>query len=173
MKQAVLLACAAAPVLLALSAYAAGPQECKARVLVPVTDDMGNAWKTGSILPVNIARDGANGGTFCASGGSCLPRTVNGSKALVLLNCKVGPSLGDGDSRLVPDASLSGAAAANALRSLQNATDKLSDLGFSNASAGSLADDYVNHPRSQNGRLVARAFAGSASALATLKRSNP
>ncbi len=55
-------------------AGASGPRDCQVRVLAPITDDLGNTWKTGSVLPVDIERDGPNGGAFCAHGGSCLPR---------------------------------------------------------------------------------------------------
>lgn len=102
-----------------------------------------------------------------------MPRVVNGSSALTLLNCKIGPALGGGDFRLVPDANVVGPVVAAKLQSLQSAIAKLSTLGFSNASAGSLAYDYVNHPRSRNAQLVAKALNGSQQAVAILKQSNP
>ena len=86
-------------------AGASGPQQCQIRVLAPITDDLGNTWKTGSVLAVDIERDGPNGGAFCAHGGSCLPRMAGAQTVLTLLNCKVGPALGGGDFRLVPERS--------------------------------------------------------------------
>ena len=154
-------------------AQAASTQECQVRVLQALTDDLGNYWKAGEVLPVDIARNGANGGVFCASGGSCLPRKLHGSDALTLLNCQLGPSLGNGDRTLVADPRRTEPATAKAMTIRQNVENKLSSMGFSNPSAGSLAEDYVNHPRSGNGRLVARALAGSHNALAALKRNNP
>lgn len=154
-------------------AEASAPQECQVRVLVGVTDDLGNAWKTDSVLPVDIEREGPNGGAFCAHGGSCLPRLAAAGPALTLLNCKVGPALGDGDFRLVPDSERGGSAAAAKLQRLQETTAKLMDLGFSSASSSTLADKFVNHRRSSDSQLVARALAGSRPALATLKRNNP
>lgn len=162
--------CASLGMLFALGLEA---QECKARVITPVVDEMGNHYKAGNILPVDIDRENGTGGTFCASGGSCVPRKLSGNDAVVLVNCKVGPALGGGDFRLVPDSSKMGSKAAAKLQSRQNTVAKLNDLGFSNASAGSLADDYANHPHSKTGRLVANALAGSQTALAALKRSNP
>ncbi len=154
-------------------AGASGPQECQVRVLASITDDLGTTWKTGSVLPVDIERDGPNGGAFCAHGGSCLPLLAAARPALTLLNCKIGPALGGGDFRLVPDSERGGSAAAATLRRLQDTTAKLMDLGFSSASSSILADEFVNHPRSSDGQLIAKALAGSRPALATLKRNNP
>ncbi len=81
---------------------------CQVRVLAPIKDDLGNTWKVGSILPVDIERDGANGGAFCAHAGSCLPQMVGTQPALTLLNCRVGTALGGGDFRLVPGGRRSG-----------------------------------------------------------------
>ena len=58
-------------------AGASGPQGCQIRVLAPITDDLGNTWKTGSVLAVDIERDGPNGGAFCAHGGK-LPASDGG-----------------------------------------------------------------------------------------------
>ena len=92
-------------ILVSSRARAASPQECQVRVLAPITDDLGNTWKTGSVLPVDIGREGPNGGAFCAHGGSCLPRLSGSKPVLTLLNCKVGTALGGGDFRLVPERS--------------------------------------------------------------------
>ncbi len=156
-----------------LRAEVSGPQGCQARVLVALTDDLGNTWKAGSVLPVDIKRDSPNGGALCAHGGSCLPRRVGAQPVLMLLNCTVGPEISEGDSRLVPDPRLAGPAAAAKLQTLQDTTDKLMNRGFSNASAGSLAHSFVNDPRSRTGRLVAKALGGSQTAVTTLKRHNP
>ncbi len=147
--------------------------ECQVRVLTPVTDDLGNHWEKGKVLPVDIERDDKNVQTYCASGGSCIPRLLSGKIAVSLLNCKVGPVLQGGDRRLIPTPARIGGTTTNAMLSHQATVKRLSELGLSNASAGSLADDYVNRPRSKNGRLVAQALAGSSSALATLKRNLP
>ena len=117
--------------ILALASCVSGhAQECKARVLQPVNDDLGNRWKAGSVLPVDIERTGPQGDAFCASRGSCLPRTVQGSDALVLLNCRKGAAVGDGDFRLVASASKTGRAAASAIERRQDVADKLSKLGL-------------------------------------------
>ncbi len=158
---------------LARHAHAHFAQECQVRVLQSVTDDSGHRWPVGSVLPATILRDGPEGASYCASGGSCLPLKVNGSDTLHLLNCKVGPSLGDGDRRLIPDPQRAGHAAAATMRSRDEAERRLSGMGFSNASAGSLAAEYVKEPGSARGRLVAQALAGSSAARARLKSSNP
>ena len=161
-------------IILALASCVSGhSQECKVRVLQPVNDDLGNYWKAGSVLPVDIERTGPQGDAFCASRGSCLSRTVQGSDALVLLNCRRGAALGGGDFRLIASASKTGQAAASAIQRRQHVAHQLSKLGFTNASAGSLADEYVNLPQSTNARLIARALAGSQAATVSLKRANP
>lgn len=148
--------------------------ECQARVQRPVTDDMGHGWKPGDVVPVDIAREGGKGGQFCAHGGACLPRqTAEGQAALALTNCKVGPAIGGGDYRLVPDAHLAGAAAAAAMEACADVEQKLSALGFSNAAAGSLAEDTVSHPRSRKAQQVHRALRGSREALSTLQAQYP
>ena len=81
-------------------AHAASPQ-CQIKVLQKVKDDLGNFWGPGQKLPVDIARGEGEGGAFCAHGGSCIPRTVAGLQAVRLLNCRIGKSLGNGDSKLV------------------------------------------------------------------------
>ncbi len=164
--------CAVETILSLASCISGHAQECKVRVLQLVNDDLGNHWKAGSVLSVHIERTGSQGNAFCASRGSCLPRTVQGSDALVLLNCRKGAALGDGDFRLIASAIKTGRAAASAIERRQDVADKLSKLGFTNASAGSLADDYVNLPQSKNSQLVARALAGSQAATVSLKRPN-
>ena len=144
-------------------------QECSARVLAPVVDDLGNAWKPGQTLPVDIAR----GDSFCASGGSCVPQHNLGAEALRLSNCRLGASIGGGDRRLVADPRLGGAAFTRRFNRRAQAEARLSALGFSNAAAGSFADDFVNRPASATARLVARALAGSFPALAALRAQQP
>ena len=157
----------------ASSAQTASVQECQVRVVQPLIDDLGNHWQPGQVLAVTIERDYASGGAYCASGGSCLPRKVNGSDAVRLLNCRTGASLGGGDHGLVPDPHRIGTAAAQAMRTRNQVEQSLSKLGFSNASASGLADEYLTNPQSSTGRLIARALAGSSAATATLKRNNP
>lgn len=146
---------------------------CQLRVLKPVQDDLGKQWTAATITEVDIERNDSGGGSFCSKGGSCIPRKVSGQDAVVLLNCKIGPSIGSGDFRLVPDAHLVGGAVAATMRLRDSTERRLSHLGFSNASAGTLAQTYVDQPHSAEARLVARALAGSHEAVAVLKRSNP
>ena len=75
--------------------------ECRGQILQPLQDDLGNHWQSGKILPVTIERDNATGGAYCAHGGSCFPRRIDGRDAVSLLNCHIGPNLGGGDHRLV------------------------------------------------------------------------
>ena len=77
-------------------------RECFVRILKPVHDDVGNQWLPGKTLPVDIEREDQNGVSYCAHGGSCVPKGVAGQSAAVLLNCRVGNSLGHGDRLLVP-----------------------------------------------------------------------
>lgn len=153
--------------------YALGVTECQVRVLQPFTDSNGNHWQAGTVLPVTIERDDADGGAFCASGGSCLPRKQDGKEAVRLINCQVGPTVGGSDYRLVPNAQVVGRATATRMRSRASVAQALSALGFSNASAGTLADDYVGDPSSSAGKQVGRALHGSSAAIAALKKSNP
>ena len=74
--------------------------ECQVRVLQPLTDDLGNHWQPGHVLPVTIERDNADGGAYCAHGGSCLPRKMNGHDSVKLMNCRIGEAIGGGDHRL-------------------------------------------------------------------------
>jgi len=66
-----------------------------------------------------------------------------------------------------------GAAGARQLLARRRAEQRLAELGFDNASAGGLAEDYASNPSSSDGRLVARVLAGSRAAIAQLKRTNP
>ena len=157
----------------AASAGAAEIPDCKVRVLQPLTDDLGNHWQPGQTLSMTIERDNASGGSYCASGGSCVPLKINGSDAVRLLNCRVGAAIGDGDRSLVPDPNLAGTGAAQEMRLRSDVERKLSNLGFSDASAGSLADEYVLHPGSANGRLVKSALTGSSAAICMLKQNHP
>jgi hypothetical protein len=79
----------------------ASAPDCHVRVLHDVTDDLGNHWQVGRILPVTIERDDANGGEYCAHGGSCIPRKVDGAVAVKLTDCVVGPKIDATDYRLV------------------------------------------------------------------------
>lgn len=157
-------------VAMAVPASAAGhSQSCRVEVLQPVTDDLGNRWRPHATLPVDIARNEAGHRSFCAHGGACLPEAAHGSPAVRLTNCRVGSSLGGGDYRLVPDPNTMGAAAAARMMTRDRVEARLSDLGFSNASAGAYADDYIRRPASADGRLVTRALTGSKAALATMR----
>jgi hypothetical protein len=94
----------AAATLLALEAVtprAFAAPECQIRVLRPVTDDVGNVWQPGKTLPATIMRREAGHTSFCAHGGSCLPRMVEGKQAVRLIDCRPGPAIGNGDYRLV------------------------------------------------------------------------
>ena len=158
---------------LATSERTAGVKECKIRVIQPVIDDLGNSWQPRKVLPVTIERDNASGGAYCASGGSCVPRKLHGNNAAELLNCKVGGPIGGGDHSLLPNAHQAGAAVSQAMHSHTDIERQLSNLGFSNASAAGLAEEYLTHPRSKNSLLVARSLAGSPTAIVTLKQRNP
>lgn len=48
----------------------AATPDCHIRIVREVTDDLGNTWRRGKILPVDIQRDDARGVSFCAHGGS-------------------------------------------------------------------------------------------------------
>ena len=155
------------------SVRAVSVQECKVRVLQPITDDLENHWQPGQTLAVTIERNTPSGGSYCASGGSCLSRKVSGVDAVQLLNCKPGSALESGDWSLAPDPLRLSPAAVKVMRSRDDAEQTLSRLGFSNAAAGTLADEYTRNPQSSTGHTVARALAGSQSAIAKLKQHNP
>lgn len=158
----------------AITAGAAGhAQSCQVRVLQPITDDLGNRWRPGQMLPVDIARDEAGRRSFCAHGGACMPVTANGSPSVRLTNCLVGGALGGGDYRLVPDPHVMGAATAARMTKRDRVESRLSDLGLSNASAGTYAEEYVQRPASADGRLVARALRGSKAAFASMQARLP
>lgn len=167
-----IIACLAVVVAVTASATCHA-QSCRVAVLQSVTDDLGNRWRPHETLPVDIARDEDGRRSFCAHGGACLPEAANGSPAVRLTNCRIGAALGGGDYRLVPDPATMGAAAAARTTTRDRVEARLSDLGFSNASAGTYADDYIRRPGSADGRLVARALAGSKAALATMRASLP
>ena len=84
-----------------LAQPASAQASCNIRILHGVTDDIGNRWRPGQILPVDIARDSTTGGAFCAHGGSCIPRRVAGTQAARLINCHIGALIGGNDHRLV------------------------------------------------------------------------
>ncbi|MDV0437390.1 hypothetical protein [Xanthomonas sacchari] len=93
-----LIALVAAP---AMASARTPASDCHAVMLAAVEDDMHNTWNKGQTVPVDIARDTPSGSAFCTHGGSCLPRKVAGHEAVRLADCKIGPSIGDGDSRLI------------------------------------------------------------------------
>ena len=88
---------------MALPAAAKPVRECRIRILRPVTDDMGHRWSAGRLLPATIMRRDANGVSFCAQGGSCVPRMTRNGRAAQLVNCRPGKALGNGDFRLDPN----------------------------------------------------------------------
>lgn len=148
-------------------------RECQIRILRPVTDDMGHRWSAGRLLPVTIIRRDANGTSFCAHSGSCVPRMTRNGQAAQLVNCRPGAALGNGDFRLDPNPTAKSSADADKMRTRFVIENKLSTLGFSNAASGTWANDYAANPASAHGRLVARALAGSAEALAMMKAKLP
>ena len=85
-----------------------GADECQMRVLQPVTDDLGNHWQPGQILPVTVRRGNSSVGAYCAHGGACVPLKIGGRSATRLINCQVGPSIGGSDRLLVPDGKSAG-----------------------------------------------------------------
>lgn len=155
------------------TAHAEGIPECKIRVLRPVTDDIGNHWPIGKVLPVTIMRRDTNGLSFCAHGGSCVPRMVGGQQTAALVNCRPGASIGNGDYSLVPDPAVMGAEGARRFRSADAVGNRLAALGFSNASIAGWSQTYVLHPTSPKGRLVEQALAGSKAAVSKMKAMMP
>jgi hypothetical protein len=144
--------------------------ECQIRVLRPVTDEMGNHWKPGQLLPVTSIQRDKNGVSFCAHGGSCVPRMASGGQAAQLVNCRPGKPLGDGYLGVAPDPQKMSAATFRQMNAKTEAEAKLSAMGLSNATTGSFAEAYASAPNSANGRLAARAIAGSPQAQAALKK---
>lgn len=86
--------------LMATPALADGP-ECRLRILSAVTDDVGNTWQPGKVLPVDIQRVDGKGVSFCAHGGSCIPRMSGNALASRLIDCRKGASIGGGDYSLI------------------------------------------------------------------------
>lgn len=76
--------------------------QCHVAITQNVTDDLGNIWKAGQILPVDIARASPSGMSFCAHGGSRIPRRRGDTQAVRLLNCRVGVLIDGPDHELVP-----------------------------------------------------------------------
>ncbi len=155
------------------AASAADFPECKVRTLAPVTDDGGYRNPAATILPADILRRDAHGVSYCAHGGTCVPERVRGRQVARLINCRPGKSIGNGDYRLDPDPRTMGAADARRFLSARQVGDKLAALDFSNAAIGSWSSDYATNPASPNGRLVARALAGSSKAVAEMKAKLP
>ena len=155
------------------TAHAEGIPECRIRVLRPVADDMGNHWPAGKVLPVTIMRRDANGLSFCAHGGSCVPRMAGGQQTAALVNCRPGVSIGNGDSNLVPDPAVMGAEGARRYRSADAVGNRLAALGFSNASIAGWSQAYVLPPTSPKGRLVEQALAGSKAAVVKMQAMMP
>lgn len=74
--------------------------DCQIKVLKTVTDDMGNQFSKGQVIPVDIQRIQDKKVFYCAHGGSCIPARVKGVKTIALTNCKPGVKIGDQDRRL-------------------------------------------------------------------------
>ncbi|MBA8881850.1 hypothetical protein [Phyllobacterium myrsinacearum] len=87
-------------VLLSITGQASEAADCHALVRQSITDDMSNVWQKGQKLPLDIARKGPDGWLYCTHGGSCIPRDMNGTEAVHLIDCKVGVAIGEGDYRL-------------------------------------------------------------------------
>lgn len=155
------------------AASAADFPECKVRTLAPVIDAGGYRNAAGKILPADILRRDEHGVSYCAHGGTCVPERVRGRQVVRLINCRPGKSIGNGDYRLDPDSRTMGAADARRFLTARQVGDKLVDLDFSNAAIGSWSSDYATNPASPNGRLVARALAGSKEAIAKMKAKLP
>jgi hypothetical protein len=147
--------------------------ECQIRILHSVDGDRGDHWSAEKMVPADIMRRDRNGVSFCAHGGSCIPARANGREVARLVDCRQGRSIGNGDYRLTPVPELMGARRTRIFLTAERVGDKLSALGFSQAGIGSWAGDYATNPASPNGRLVARALAGSKSALAEMKAKLP
>ncbi len=169
MKSAALLLALAA----AGTAHAEGIPECKVHVLRPVADDMGDHLSAGKVLTVTIMRRDANGLSFCAHGGSCVPRMVGGKQTAALVNCRPGASIGNGDYSLSPDPAVMGEEGARRFRSADAVSNRLAALGFSNASIAGWSQAYVLRPTSTKGRLVEQALAGSKTAVAKMQAMMP
>ncbi|KQM23838.1 MULTISPECIES: hypothetical protein [unclassified Sphingomonas] len=92
----------AAILLTGLSGTAQATPECRVRILRPVTDDLGNRWRTGKILPTTLERETRGRTYFCAEHGSCIPATINRKPAARLLDCTRGRAVSPGDYLLVP-----------------------------------------------------------------------
>ena len=82
--------------------YSVNHPECHVIIVRDVTGDLGNRWKAGQVLPVDIARDSLPGGSFCAHGGSCIPRRVGSAQAARLTDCRVGALVDSSDHNLIP-----------------------------------------------------------------------
>lgn len=102
-----------------------------------------------------------------------MPRMTRNGRAAQLVNCRPGKALGNGDFRLDPNPAVMSRAEADKMRTRSVVENKLSTLGFSNAASGTWANDYAANPDSAHGRLVSRALAGWAEALATMKAKLP
>jgi hypothetical protein len=155
------------------AADAATVPECQVRILHPVDGDRGDHWRAGSMVAADILRRDGNGVSYCAHGGSCIPARVNGREVARLADCRQGKSIGGGDYRLAPVPGLMGARRTRIFLTAERVGDRLSALGFSQAGIGSWSGDYATAPSSRNGRLVARALAGSQQALAEMKAKLP
>jgi len=81
---------------------AAAAVDCHIRIVAPVTDDLGNHWKRGQIVPVDIQRSQANHITYCAHGGSCFPAVTNQRQTARLTDCRAGKKIDDEDRVLIP-----------------------------------------------------------------------
>lgn len=155
------------------TAATAETPECRIAIVRPVTDDMGRNWRAGEVAPATFIRREGGVTFYCEDHGQCLPQRLNGVTMTRPIDCHMGKSSSPGYFWLDPDPKVMGATGARQLLARRRAELRLGALGFDNASAGGLAEDYASNPTSRNGRLVARALAGSRTAVAQLKRTNP
>jgi hypothetical protein len=169
MKIYTLLAIAPPLAMAAGTATARETPECRIAVVSAVTDDMGRSWQAGEIAPATFVRREGGNTFYCEDHGQCLPQRLHGVTVTRPIDCRVGSRTSPGYFWLDPNPKVMGAAGARQLLARRRAEVRLSALGFDNASAGGLAEDYARNPTSSNGRLVARALAGSQTAIAQLK----
>ncbi len=158
--------------LLATPALAAAreTQECRIRIMRPLADDTGRRWNAGQIVPADFIRKDDQGTFYCEDHGACVPQRSNGAVVTRPIDCRAGKAISAETFYLDPIPAVMGASAARQMLTRRRAEERLSALGFSNAAAGTFAEDYASAPSSRNGRLVARALAGSRTAIANLKR---
>ena len=112
--------------------------------------------------------------SICSHGGSCYPLVVTegGQKieALRLTNCKVGAKdpFDDPDETFYNLDVIRSKIPRDQLR-IDDADNKLLDMGLCSACANNVAYLYIKQPGSRCAKLTARAFEGDANAVKTLK----